>query len=282
MRRHIIFLAVLMVFIYLSLASHNAVCMIVVFDSSTGFFGLGDYGRCGFSEIRDELLYQGYDAQESISLGLDCENITTNETESGDLLCIVNPNRMPSQEEKKLIGDYVSKGKWLLLVCDEKGALDNANSLASMFGMRFVDDGFSGDAVIDVNGTEVIFTDPLKIVEDLGNIDESRISKEERTVFLGMAYGLGKVGLLADQSVLLNDYIEDHGPYFASALFRWYTFTPNLGLVLVSEHGLTRKPGEKKVLNMTLSRVGNSYGFMTGQENNLYGSKDDCIPVEVV
>jgi hypothetical protein len=327
MRSHIT--AVLICFIYLGIAAgsvpiaaESTAPRMVVFDSSTGFFGLDDYGRCGLSEIRDELLYRGYDAQESISLGQDCEKITTAEIYSGDLFCIVNPNRMLSQEEKRLIMDYVSKGKWLLLVCDENGTLDNANSLASIFGMRFEDDGFSGDAVIDVNGTEVIFTDPLKIVEELGNTDEFRISKEERTVFQGMAYGLGKVGLLADQSILLNEYVEDHGPYFASSLFQWYmekdsqtvtynpdtiviageqgssiliiensgslpqnfniSFTSNLGHVLISERDFTLKPGEKKFLNMTLSTAGNLYGFMTVKRNYIYGSKVDYIPLEVV
>jgi hypothetical protein len=299
---------------------YPASCKTVVFDSSTGFFGLQDYGKCGFSGIEDGLMFQGHVARESISLGLDCQKITKDETISAALLCIMNPNRMLSWEEKGLIWDYVSNGGGLLLVCDNPRFVDNANFLASIFGMHFVDEGSSGDLVTDVYGTDVRFTDPLNIEMDFGTYDGFRITGQNRTVFVGHDYGAGKVGLLADQSVLTNEYSEEHDPYFASTLFRWYladlrisyspkaisvdpglgdvvmivqnsgtiaqrlniSFTPNPGYIAISESDFTLNPGDKRPIEMVIRKVGTFRGFVIVKRSYLYGSKDDYIPLEVV
>jgi hypothetical protein len=285
--------AILLLSVSLTLL-YPAGCKTVVFDSSTGFFGLEDYGKCGFSGIEDELMYQGHVGKESISLGLDCQKITKKEIGSAALLCIMNPNRMLSWDEKELIWDYVSKGGELLLVCDNPRFVNNANILASIFGMRFEEEGFAGDLVTDVYGTEVRFTDPLNIEMDLGTYDGFRITGQNRTVFAGQDYGAGKVGLLADQSVLTNEYFEEHDTYFASTLIRWYlanlgisyspksmsvnsslgdvvvmivqnsgtiaqrlniSFTPNSGYTAISESDFTLNPGDKRPIKMVIRKV---------------------------
>jgi len=322
MRHSIITLSFLLALICLSNAAYCAVNSTVVFDTSTGFSGLDDYGKLGYSDIRDDLLYQGYDARESISIGADCEMITPEELNNSQMLCIVNPNRQLKQDEKLLLMDNISSGRGLLLVCDRREYLDNANGIASIFGMRFEDDGFSGEMTVDLNGTEVTFTDPLKIVDELANENVFRVSKDKRTIFLGKTYGFGKVGLLADGEVLLNDYIENNGQCFGSALFRWYlkgsnssvayepeairiaherrngiamimnsgdvpqkfniSFTPNIGFMMTSYNDFILLPGEKMFLDLKLGETDYSNGFMNVMRSSLYGSREDHIPIEVV
>lgn len=195
----------------------------IIFDSSTGFLGLDDYGRCGFSQLRDALAYEGFNAQESISLHLDCLEISDQEIQRADLLIIVNPNRYFGWDEKERITNAISEGKRVLLVCDNPEVIWNANSLAGFFGVRFEEGSARGDSLFNVNNTTVKFVSPLSISsKHIDSEDMISIKDENNTVFSGFGHKSGKVGFLADVNVLSNEYIDENGPDFALELFKWF------------------------------------------------------------
>ncbi len=294
----------------------------VLFDSSTGFFGLDDYGPCGYSFLRDELVLAGYQATDSLSLKLDCAEITDKELGNAHLLVIVNPNRDISWVERSRILNALASGGNVLLVCDRLPTIGHANSLARPFGVEFQECGHS-TLTADIDGSIVQFIAPLAL--ECGDQAEGAfVQVNGTTVFAGYQYGKGKIGFLSDADLLTNSYVEDYGADFPLTVINWFfdsgrasvrytpehltvasgdeglllientgevnqhfsvSFMPSLCPISVSEDEFTVAPGEKKILTIaanTAAPINYRNLFMVINRQFQLQQVEDYIPIEVI
>ena len=108
----------------------------IVFDRTSGFFGIYHEGNAGFYRLYLELENNEYYVNDTYigKLGF----INRSILKGVDIFVIVNPIRMFSFEEKRVILEYVKNGGKLLLICDNPECVDNINRIACMFGGEFL------------------------------------------------------------------------------------------------------------------------------------------------
>lgn len=293
----------------------------VLFDSSTGFFGLDDYGPCGYSFLRDELVLTGYQATDSLSLKLDCAEITEKELGNAHLLVVINPNRDISWAERSRILNALASGGNVLLVCDRLSTIDHANSLARSFGVEFQECSYS-TLTADIDGSIVQFIAPLALV-CADQAEGAIVQVNGTTVFAGYQYGIGKIGFLSDADLLTNSYVGDYGADFQLTVINWFfdsgrasvqytpdhltigpsddglllientgevnqsfsiSFMPSPCPISVSENEFTVAPGEKKILTITGNTAPMRYRnlFIVINRQFQFQQLEDYIPIEVI
>lgn len=220
----------------------------IIFDTSTGFFGIGDESPVGLSCLRDELEYEGYNLSES-PVGLNrLKELKKVNTVTQDLinkiptLVLINPNRGFEREKISLIKDFVVEGGKLLLISDIPESLINMNKLSKRFGAEFLSYYLGDEIKIEASSGEVYFISPIPLTleeepevllktdfieakewKTLWERPEKEVRKANFTVFAGIRYGKGSVALLGDKDILLNKNIKKGNNLdFALSIFDWF------------------------------------------------------------
>jgi len=122
----------------------------IVFDNSTGFFGMENEGPLGLSTLRDELEFKGYNVNDNIEMRLSADTITKDLINEAHILILINSDRRFEREEIALIKDFVVKGGKLLLIADTPESLTNINRISRRFGAEFLG-YYLGDEVSSVS-----------------------------------------------------------------------------------------------------------------------------------
>lgn len=220
----------------------------IVFDTSTGFFGIDSESSVGMSLLRDELMLEGFDATDNVLMNIEGDEITNSLISRSNVLVLVNPNREFNKNEINLIKNFVNDGGKLLLVSDSPESSEYMNDISKIFGGEFLgyyslgygpavttnNENFSSAGV---NTLYLITPIPIKVLEPDISISARTLAREwfsrwelsgevikegDFMIFAGKSYGKGKVAFLGDKDILLNDNIikYDNLP-FSIFLFNW-------------------------------------------------------------
>jgi len=226
----------------------------IVFDNSTGFFGMENEGPLGLSTLRDELEFKGYNVKDNIEMRVSADAITKTLIKRAHILILINPDRWFKREEIALIKDFVVKGGKLLLIADTPESLTNMNKLARRFGAEFLGYYLGDEVKIESGMGEIYLISPIPIsleeepdillVTDFIEAKEwpsvwerpgKKVKKANFTVFAGIRYGKGSVAFLGDKDIFLNKNIKKGNNLdFALSIFDWFehkgsviTYYPN-------------------------------------------------------
>jgi len=214
----------------------------IVFDNSTGFFGMENEGPLGLSTLRDELEFKGYNVKDNIEMGLNADTITKDLINEAHILILINSDRRFKREEIALIKDFVANGGKLLLVTDTPESLTNMNKLARRFGAEFLDYYLGDEVKIESGMGEIYLISPIPIslekepevllqtdfieAKEWPSVWErpgKKVKKANFVVFAGIRYGEGSVAFLGDKDILLNKNIKKgNNLNFTLSIFDWF------------------------------------------------------------
>jgi hypothetical protein len=218
---------------------------IIVFDTSTGFFGIDSESSVGMSLLRDELMLEGFDATDNVLLNIEADEITSSLLSRSRVLVLVNPSREFDKREIDLIKDFVYNGGKLLLVSDTPESSEYMNDVSRIFGVEFLGHYFLGDNLpLEYRGNMAYLISPIPLdvrVEpevslQSGQVDARAwfsvwerpgdiIKRDNFTVFAGVRYGKGSVAFLGDKDILLNGNIVKGGNLqFVKNIFNWFIY----------------------------------------------------------
>lgn len=218
----------------------------VVFDTSTGFFGIDSESSVGLSILKEELELEGFYVTDNVLMNIEADEVTKRLLQRADVLVLVNPNRDFSSGEMDLVKNFVNGGGKLLLICDTPESAENMNELSRTFSVEFMGNYFLGDDLVissqnisPVHLTSAIPLD-LKVETEVslqsGEIDakkwfsvwerpEEIIKRDNFTVFARVRYGKGSVAFLGDKDVLLNENIvKGDNLQFVQSIFDRLTY----------------------------------------------------------
>ncbi len=222
----------------------------VVFDTSTGFFGIDSQSSVGMSTLRDELMLEGFDAADNVLMNIEADEITDRLLKRSNVLVLVNPNREFSEKEKDLVKNFVENGGKLLLVSDTPESAEYMNDLSMIFGAEFLGGYYLGQSLTahatneylvshGVNTISLTTPTPLRtFVQPEISIKTgfmparawfSRweqpadvISNDTFVIFAGLKHGNGKVAFLGDKDILLNgNIVREDDLQFILTVFNW-------------------------------------------------------------
>ncbi|WP_290597296.1 MULTISPECIES: hypothetical protein [unclassified Archaeoglobus] len=192
----------------------------VLFDSSSGFFGLESDARSGFMFLKFELEKTGFSVTDTVGMRGNSLQIDGSDLKKVKVFVIVNPIRELSFSEIDTLIDFVNKGGKLLIICDNPRYIGNANRIAGVFGGKFTN-LYIEKTEIPYYGAELKSSVPLQ-VEDASftvNVttwaskwfDPFKIGEEkyygDYTVFATKKVGKGVVAFLGDKDFMTNENI---------------------------------------------------------------------------
>lgn len=199
---------------------HTASAQTVLFDSTSGFFGLESDARSGFMYLKFELEKSGFSVTDTISLRGNSVQIDRSDLKRAKTFVIVNPVREFSFSEIDALMNFVNNGGKLLIICDNPRYIGNANRIAGVFGGKFTS-LYIEKVEIPQYGAELESSVPLQ-VEDASftvNVttwasewfDIFKIGEEKYygnyTVFATKKVGKGVVAFLGDKDFMTNENI---------------------------------------------------------------------------
>lgn len=231
----------------------------ILFDSTSGFFGLESDARSGFMYLKFELEKTGFSVTDTVGMRGNSLQIDGSDLKRAKVFVIVNPIREFSFSEIDALIDFVNKGGKLLIICDNPRYIENANRIAGVFGGKFTN-LYIERVEIPSYGAELKSSVPLQ-VEDASFtvnvttwasrwIDQFIIGEEkyygDYTVFATKKVGKGIVAFLGDKDFMTNENIYvANNTGFAKLVFEMPTVSESKEMAKV-----TVSPGE---INISIS-----------------------------
>ncbi|MBO8180432.1 MAG: hypothetical protein H0Z19_08140 [Archaeoglobus sp.] len=254
--RLLVYSALAMIVLALQVSSAQT----VLFDSTSGFFGLESDARSGFMYLKFELEKSGFSVTDTISLRGNSVQIDGSDLKRAKVFVIVNPIREFSFSEIDALTDFVNNGGKVLIICDDPRYIGNANRIAGVFGGKFTS-LYIERAEIPQYGAELKSSVPLQ-VEDASFtvnvttwasewLDLFKIGKEKHyenyTVFATKKVGKGVVAFLGDRDFMTNGNIyAANNTEFARLVFE---------MPVVSESEEAKESEEVMKIDMTPNEI---------------------------
>ncbi len=213
----------------------------IVFDSSTGFFGLDDDSPIGLSTLRDDLEIAGFTVTDTIENNENILSVTDGVLQKARVFAIVNPNRRFETDEINRIKDWVNGGGSLFIAADHPDAITNANTLTSRFGAQFQSIHLGHNKELNVRTATVVAPSPVPIQTEhdsflaytlantTGNYWYTRFKQSDKEhsqtrdwpIIMADNVGKGRVVMLGDADLLVNSQPTEKNSLFMQGLFFW-------------------------------------------------------------